>query len=43
MKKKKISMKEMKCTAEGFDSNKDQVNDKSRQDHRVVDFKPCKA
>lgn len=36
-------MKEMKRITEGFDSEKAQVNDKCRRDHRVVDFKPCKA
>lgn len=36
-------MKEMKHITEGFDSEKAQVNDKRRRDHRVVDFKCYKA
>ena len=39
----KISMKEMKRITEGIDSEKAQVNDKCRRDHRAVDFKPHKA
>lgn len=39
----KISMKEMKRIAEGFDCEKAPVNDKCRQVPGVVDFKPFKA